>query len=209
MDNELLEEIKKCGGVIDGHFIGNSGKHLSVYLAKDNILPHTDLTARIGKKLAEKAVEDNPEIVIGPVTSGVIVAQWTGYHLSHMMGKEIPAVFTDEIDDQQVLKRGYDKWIAGKRVVIAEDVVNTGKEITQVVKTVREAGGEVVRVVSIFNRGDSDEKVQEKLGAPYCSLIYLPLEAYDESEVPEWLQKIPISTEYGHGTSNNSARKDN
>ena len=209
MDKELLEEIKKHDGVIEGHFIGTSGKHLSVYLAKDNVFPHTELTSRIGKKLAEKVVSDNPEIVIGPVTSGVIIAQWTAYHLSKLMGKDIPAVFTDEIDDVHVLKRGYDKQIQGKRVVIAEDVVNTGKEITQVVNVVREAGGDIVRAISIFNRGETDEVFQGKLGAPYSSLIYLPLEAYEEDEVPEWLQKIPVSIEYGHGAENNSARKDN
>lgn len=208
MINELLEEIKACGAIVEGHFIGTSGKHLSTYLAKDAVMPHTALVSKICKQFAERVRGLEPSVVVGPTTCGIILSQWTAHHLSNG-GAKVQSVFTDEHNERQFLKRKYDKIVLGARVVIVEDVVNTGKSIREVVDEVRRAGGTIVQAVSIFNRGNTDAGVAEFLTVPYQSLIQLPLESWGEGEVPDWLRAIPVNTEYGHGSQYLDGRKDN
>lgn len=209
MENELLAEIKTCGAIVDGHFIGTSGRHLSTYLAKDAVMPHTALVSKICKEFALRVLDLSPTVVVGPTTCGIILSQWTAHHLHTRTGTEVLAVFTDEENDTQFLKRKYDQLVRDARVVIVEDVVNTGKSIGEVVSEVRRVGGEVVQAISIFNRGESDDSVSSILGVPYQSLIHMPLESYADDEVPEWLSAIPISVEYGHGCKYLDGRKDN
>ena len=209
MENELLAEIKACGAIVEGHFIGTSGRHLSTYLAKDAVMPHTALVSKICKEFALRVVGLSPTVVVGPTTCGIILSQWTAHHLRALADTEVLAVFTDEENDTQFLKRKYDQIVRGARVVIVEDVVNTGKSIGEVVAEVRRVDGQVVQAISIFNRGESDAHVSAILGVPYQSLIQIPLESYGESEVPAWLSAVPISVEYGHGSKYLDGRKDN
>jgi len=208
-EDELLEEMKRCGAIIKGHFIGTSGKHLDTYVAKDAIMPHTAFVSRFCRMIAERALPHRPDIVVGPVACGIIMSQWTAHHLSELTGREVLSVFTDEVKNHQKLKRKYNRLVEGARVVVVEDVVNTGKSIQEVVEAVKEKGGTIVHAYSLFNRGEPDAVVSKKLGVPYESLVYFPRAAYDESEVPAWLAAIPVNTEYGHGGDHISGRKDN
>jgi orotate phosphoribosyltransferase len=198
--DDLLKEIESLGVVINGHFIGTSGKHLSVYIAKNNILPHTGLTSRISERFASKASQWNPDIVVAPATGGIALSQWTANHMSVLLKREVLSIYTEQVDGVHSLtKRGYDAFVKGKKVVVLEDVVNTGKSIKEVVDAVRHAGGDVVGAMSIFNRNKTDDVVSEMLGTEYSSLFLMPLDSYEEDGVPEDLRKIAINTEYGHG----------
>lgn len=208
--DELLEEMRRYGAVVSGHFIGTSGKHLDTYFAKDAIMPHTAFVSKLCSLIAEKALPLTPDVVVGPVACGIIMSQWTAHHLSVLSGREVLSLFTDEVDHTQKLKRKYNRLVEGARVIVVEDVVNTGKSITEVVEAVKEKGGNIVHAYSLVNRGDGpDAIVAERLGVPYESLVYFPRVAYDEASVPAWLAAIPINTEYGHGGEHISGRKDN
>ncbi|MFQ5541160.1 MAG: phosphoribosyltransferase family protein [Candidatus Paceibacteria bacterium] len=206
---ELLEEMKSYGAIVEGHFIGTSNKHLDTYIAKDAIMPHTAFISRLCKMIAEKALPHEPDIVVGPIACGIIMSQWTAHHLSELCGRNILAVFTDEVESKQKLKRKYNRLVDGARVVVVEDVVNTGASIQEVVDTVSEKGGDIVHAYSLFNRGEPDTVVSKKLGVPYESLIYFPRQAWNEADMPDSLRATPVSVEYGHGGEHISGLKDN
>lgn len=59
----------------------------------------------------------------------------------------------------------------GKKVVVVEDLISTGKSSLQVVEVLRKEGMEVIGMVSIFNYGfDVAKKAFEDAGVPYKSL---------------------------------------
>lgn len=60
---------------------------------------------------------------------------------------------------------------AGQKTVVIEDLISTGKSSLQVVEVLRNAGIEVMGMVSIFNYGfDAAQEAFEKAGVPYRSL---------------------------------------
>ena len=197
--DDLVEMLKSVGAIIEGHFIGNSGRHLSTYVNKDAFLPRTDIVSSLGRKIAEVNADRNIDIVAGPAVGGIPLSQWTAHHLSELTGKRVLAVFTEKTPENgQVLKRGYDKIVQGKRVLAVEDTVTTGASVKKTIDALKSAGGDVIELTLIVNR--DPEKVNEStLGVHLSSLVEIPLQSFAENEVPDWLQKIPVSTEYGHG----------
>ena len=196
---DALAILKEAGAILEGHFIGISGRHMALYVNKDAWLPRTDLVFRVCKNLAEVNKDKNIDIVVGPAVGGVILSQWTAYHLSQMTDKTVLSVFTEKTPEGgQILKRSYDKLVAGKRILAVEDTVTTGGSVKKTIEAVKAAGGDIVQLTLIINR-DPTKITSDTFGVPVNALSELPAESWAEEEVPEWLKKIPINTEFGHG----------
>ena len=66
-------------------------------------------------------------------------------------------------------------YTAGLKVLVIEDLISTGKSSLQVVDVLRQAGLEVIGMVSIFNYGfDAADKAFEEAGVSYVSLTNYP-----------------------------------
>lgn len=151
---------------------------------------------------AELFMEIEVDTVIGPAVGGVSLAQWTGYHLYDIFNKEVISVHADKAvingEDTFVIKRGYDKDITGKRVLVVEDILNTGGSIRKVVETVRSLGGIVAAVASLCNRGGVT--TDDLGGVPHLlSLLTLNLESFAEEDCPFCKSGVPINTQFGKG----------
>lgn len=197
--DDVVEILKSTGAVLEGHFIGVQGRHLPTYINKDAWLPHTHLVSQVCELLAHANAENKIDIVVGPAVGGVVLSQWTAFHLSRITGKEILSVFTEKTpDDGQIFKRGYDLLVKGKRVLIVEDTTTVGSSIKKTLAAVVAAGGNTVQISVVANRDPKLVK-SETFGVPFSALAELPFESYAEDEVPDWLKKIPINTTVGHG----------
>lgn len=196
---EVIEILKKSGGLVtDSHLVYVSGKHGSVYLNKDAIYPHTEYASRIGELFAEQNKGKGVEVVAGPALGGIILSQWTAYHLSRLEGREVLGIYAEKMEGEQILRRGYDKVVSGKKVLVVEDITNTGGSVKKVIGSVREAGGEVVGVSVIINRSPGDV-TSESIGAEFSSLAEFPAEAFEEKDCPLCAKGVPINTDVGHG----------
>lgn len=199
--DDVLTLLKDAGAILEGHFIGVSGRHLSVYVNKDAWLPKTNLVSQLCRMIAEKNKDRDIEIVVGPAVGGIPLSQWTAYHLSEITGREILSVFTEKTpDDNQIFKRGYDALVKGKKVLAVEDTLTTGGSVKKTIDAVHAAGGDVVSLTVIINR-DPAHITGETFGVPFIALAELPSESFGEDEVPEWLKAMPIRTDVGHGAT--------
>lgn len=97
-----------------------------------------------------------------------------------------------------VLKRGYDKVVHGKKVLVVEDVLTTGGSARKVVEAVRASGGEVVGVGVLCNRGGVTPAA---LADPpkLFALVNLTLDTYNEADCPLCRDGVPVNTEVGKG----------
>lgn len=203
------EILHEAGALLSGdHFVYITGEHGDGWIDKDAIFPNTAWASELCEMLAATVRDRGAEIVCGPATGGLIVSQWTAHHLG------LPSVFADHGKEQGydptaalaaggplrppfVLNRGYDRAVKGKRVLVVDDVVNTGESLVETVSAVRDAGGEVVTVGALCTRGNAGP------GDVGCSdFAYLA-----EIEIPSWPaagcrlchDDVPVNTRYAHG----------
>lgn len=203
MQEEVIQILKSAGSVItDSHFVGTSGRHMATYVNKDALFPHTALTSRICELLAEKNKHHPIDLVVGPALGGIILSQWTAYHLTKMLGREVLSVYTEKVpkgdEEDQVFRRSYDKMVAGKNVLVLEDTVTTGGSVKKVVNTVRGVGGNILQVCLMVNR-DPATINSESIDAPLTWLAELDAQSYAEEECPLCASGVPVNTSVGHG----------
>lgn len=203
-EQEALRFLRNVGALItDSHFVYTSGRHGSVYINKDAIYPNpltvADLCGQIVMHFDNEGNGVNYEVVVGPEKGGIILAQWTAYNSVHrwVPRKDILAVYAEKEGDGFVFRRGYNKLIPDKRVLIVEDVITTGGSVKKVVEAVRALDGDVLGVGAICNRGGVTAK---DLDVPELyALLNLDLESWAEEACPLCLQGIPINTGVGKG----------
>ncbi|MBI3385930.1 phosphoribosyltransferase [Candidatus Gottesmanbacteria bacterium] len=207
MEQPVVKILKKIGAVLtDDHFVYTSGKHGSVYINKDALYPHTKETSLVGKMFAERFKNKDIEVVVAPAVGGTILSQWTAYHLSRLKKKEILSAYTEKdkgtlagaSESEQIFRRGYDKIVRGKKVLVLEDLTTTGISVKKVVEAVRAIGGKVVAVCVMVNR-DPEHVNSTLVSAPFSSLGVLKAEAFDASVCPLCKAGKPINTSVGHG----------
>ena len=206
-EDEVLEILQKVGAFRSGHFVFVSGQHSDTYVNKNAMYPYTHEMSKLCRGIAEKFKGKNIQAVIGPETGGIILEQWTAYHLSELEGREVYGVYADKDhslsavqagETHFIIKRGYDEVIKGKRVLVVEDLTTTGGSIKKVIDAARSAGAEVVGAVAICNRGNV---TKEAVGNPpeFVSLLTVQLEQWSEEDCDLCKREIPVNTDVGHG----------
>ncbi len=199
--SEVLDLLSDVGAITTNtHAVYTSGKHGSMYVNKDALYPHTKETSALCRLFAEYFLQDHVDIVIAPALGGIILSQWTAHHLSELSGREVLGLYAEKIEGTKdfIIKRGYDKLLAGKKVLILEDVLTTGGSVKKVVELVRSMGGGIVGVGALCNRGGilaQDIGNVPKLHA----LVSISLDAWDPDQCPLCKQGVPINTSIGKG----------
>lgn len=194
--------LNDVGAVItDSHIVYTSGKHGTAYVNKDAVYPHTEKISALCSMIAGQFFRNHEDVdvVVAPALGGIVLTQWVAYHLSYLTSKEVLAVYAEKTADGNfVFTRGYDKLVIGKRVLVLEDVLNTGGSVKKVVNLVRTTGGEVVGLGALCNRGGvTSQDVGDVL--KLFSLIDVTLDAWDASDCPLCAQGVPINTDVGKG----------
>ena len=131
--DQVLEEFRQAGALLRGHFLLTSGLHSPVYLQCARVMMEPHRGERLCRALAEKVVAevgpDALDAVVSPAMGGVIV----GYEMGRQLG--VPAMFAERVNGVFELRRGFEL-AAGARVLMAEDVVTTGKSSRECVACV-------------------------------------------------------------------------
>ena len=166
----LLDELRSHALVI-GEVTLTSGRTAQYYVdAKRAILRPAGFRA-LGQLVAAQA-QSWGATAVGGLTMGadpVACAALAG-------GFDGKAFFVRKESKQHGLQRRIEGPFLddGERCVIVEDVVTTGGSTLQAIEAVREAGHEIVGVVSVLDRlAGGAERIEAAAGAPYapCATI--------------------------------------
>lgn len=177
MEN-IIEILKDCEALLEGHFLLSSGRHSDKYCQCAKLLQYPDKSEKVLSVVTEKLRDIDLDIVVGPAMGGIIVA----YEIGRQIGK--PAVFTERVDNVMCLRRGFEIK-SGQRVLITEDVVTTGKSSYEAAEVIEAAGGEVIGVACIVDRSQGEMKY------PIYSSVKLQIESYETEQCPLCSQGIP------------------
>lgn len=131
-------------------FTWASGIKSPVYCDNRLTLTSPDVRLDVEKALAETVRENYPdaEVLMGTSTAGIAHAAITAHILNMPMGY-VRSGAKDHGRKNQIEGR-LEK---GQKVVVVEDLISTGGSVLEVVDVLREAGAEVLGVVSIFTYG--------------------------------------------------------
>ncbi len=131
-------------------FTWASGIKSPVYC--DNRLTLSDIKVRsdVENGLATLIKENYPEaeVLMGTSTAGIAHAAITGHILGLPMGY-VRSGAKDHGRNNQI----EGKLLPGQKVVVVEDLISTGGSVIEVVDVLREAGADVLGIVSIFTYG--------------------------------------------------------
>jgi orotate phosphoribosyltransferase len=170
-----------------GHFDYGNGFHGRVYLNPHQLFRHPSTIWRLAQDLLDMLPGDliaETEVVAGPVTGGALLAHTLAGLLDGRRALTHPpcsfAPFT-QTGQGFVLRRFYAEHMAGRRVLLADDVRNTGDTFRQCAELVGRSGGSVIGTVEICDRLEA----VVDLGVPNYALAEYPApENYPAAECP-------------------------
>lgn len=168
---DVVDILKKSDALLEGHFLLSSGKHSNRYIQCAKVLRFPQYAEAVLSTVVEQIKDLDIDLVVGPAMGGVIVS----YELGRQLNKE--TVFTERKDGVMELRRGFEVK-PGARIIIAEDVVTTGKSTIETKKALEALGGEVIGVACIANRTNDD------IGMPIYSAIKLEIQVHDADNCP-------------------------
>ena len=131
-------------------FTWASGIKSPVYCDNRLTLTAPDVRTDVENGLANLIKEHYPdcEVLMGTSTAGIAHAAITG----HLLGLPMGYVRSGNKDHgrQNQIEGKLEK---GQKVVVVEDLISTGGSVIEVVNVLRDAGAEVLGIVSIFTYG--------------------------------------------------------
>jgi orotate phosphoribosyltransferase len=196
-NNEILEFLKQHNAIVYGHFLYTSGKHGEVYINKDAIYIKPKVISELCLNISKMINDTDFEVICAPTIGGVIMSQWIAYHSSNLKNSEILSVFSEEVEGKRVLKRGYDKIVDNKKVIVVDDILTTGSSIKKVIDTVRSCNGIVMGSACLVNRGSV---TSDDIGSPFLkNLLSIDFKSFDPEACPLCKRHVPINKELGKG----------
>ena len=180
----LEQQLQQEDALLRGHFRLSSGLHSDTYVQCARYLRRPELAATAAAALAAQiqAAGLRPDVVVGPAMGGVVI----GYELARQLG--VPGIFTErDADGQMTLRRGF-SIEPGEKVIIAEDVVTTGKSTLEVAKVLRSMGAKVLAVASLIDRTGGNGG----LDFPHFALLPVVAATFAPESCPLCAAGVPV-----------------
>ena len=158
--DKALKDLQRFEALmLNGHFDFGNGFHGSVYLNPHQLFRYPATIWRFAQDLLDvlpgPLLEDT-EVVAGPATGGALLAHMVAGLLDSRREITRPptlfAPFTPEPQGKYTLSRFYERLVSGRRVLVVDDVRNTGQTFGRCIDVVRAAGGTVVATAEIYDR---------------------------------------------------------
>ena len=145
-----LLEIKAVFFRPEEPFTWASGIKSPIYCDNRLTLTAPKVRLDVESALAETIKREYPEceVLMGTSTAGIAHAAITAHLLDMPMGY-VRSGAKDHGRQNQI----EGKLLPGQKVVVVEDLISTGGSVIEVVNVLREAGAEVLGIVSIFTYG--------------------------------------------------------
>ena len=182
-ESEIIEEFKKCGALLEGHFILSSGLHSTKYLQCALALSRPKLAKKLTLALGEKIknrFNEHIDFIIAPALGGLII----GHQIAMFL--DLPFLFLERVDGEFNLRRGF-SIKSGSNCLMIEDVVTTGLSSKEAINVVNRLGGNVIGEASLIDRSGGNVDI----GIELLSLVTLDIPTYESNEIPDDLKLIP------------------
>jgi orotate phosphoribosyltransferase len=196
--NKALKDLQEFEIlIVAGHFDYGNGYHGRVYLNPHQLFRHPSTIWRFAQDLIDVLPADlvqHTDVVAGPATGGALLAHTIAGLLDSRRSLTHPpcsfAPFTHDGAGELSLRPSYRAELKGKRVLLADDVRNTGETFARAALLARDAGATVLATVEIYDRLEAIKT----LDVPNIALAEYKAPAnYPVGECPLCREGVPIT----------------
>ena len=159
---QVINEFKTTGALLEGHFQLSSGLHSTVYLQCALVLQFPEKAAAFGEAIARQFRGQAIKLVASPAIGGIVI----GHEVARALGARF--IWTEREAGQMTLRRGFTV-SAGEKTLVVEDVITTGGSTRETIDALVTAGAHVVAAASIIDRSAGAADV----GVPRTALASL------------------------------------
>ena len=194
--DEVLQNVREAGALLEGHFVLSSGLHSPVFLQKMFIFQDPARTEVLCRALAEKiqAAYGKVDVVVSPAVGGIV----PGYETARHLGAK--AIFVERENGEFQLRRGFAIG-EGERVVMVEDIVTTGLSSRECLAAIGKHPGTILGAACLIDRSGG----KAALGVPLVTLATLDIPAYPADQLPPELAAIPATKPGSRGLGKGGA----
>jgi orotate phosphoribosyltransferase len=196
--SRALEDLRRYEVVMEGHFDFGNGFHGRLYLNPHQLFRFPSTIWRVAQDLIDVMpgeLADRAEVVAGPVTGGALLA----HTLAGLLDGRRPltqaphsfAPFAIGRDGAPALSAFYRQVMNGRRVLLADDVRNTGQTLKACAELAALAGATVIGTVEIVDRVETEVA----LSVPNVALVeYKAPPNHPASDCPLCRASVPITS---------------
>ena len=170
---QILEIYKRHDALLEGHFLLSSGLHSDRFLQSALVMQYPVIAEQVVQELALQMYDVKFTTVVSPAIGGIRF----GYEFARQLKKR--SLFTERVNEVMTFKRGF-TLEPGEKVVVAEDVVTTGKSTKECIDAVKAAGGDVIAVTCLVDRSNG----AAQFDIPFFPLVQIDVSVFDPAECP-------------------------
>src|ERR1700684_1618252 len=152
---QVLNEFRKSGALLEGHFILSSGLHSDKFLQKALVFQDAKRTAKLCKALAakvKKQIKDEITAIVSPAVGGIV----PGYEMGRQLG--LPAMYVERVEGKFQLRRNF-HLEKNQPVLMVEDIISTEISSRECIAAIKAAGGRPVAACCLIDRSGGKAKV--------------------------------------------------
>lgn len=173
LEKEIINSLLKIKAVElrvnkDEWFTWTSGIKSPIYCDNRLIMSYPEIRKQVAKAFVEKIKKLYPDVgyIVGTATAGIPHAAW----ISDIMN--LPMLYVrSSAKEHGKTNQIEGKVEAGKKVVVIEDLISTGKSSVIAAKALQESGLNVLGVVAIFSYNlDKAAKKFQEANIPFTTL---------------------------------------
>ena len=165
MDRNQIADLIAETSVLHGDFTLRSGRKSTYYLDKYLFSTRPEILSGLGALFAERIPQETDRLA-GAELGGIPLVS------SASMATGKPCLFIrNSKKDYGTAKQLEGRIEAGDKVVLLEDVATTGGQALEAAQIIRDAGGEILKVISTIDREEGAKENFGSAGIPFESIF--------------------------------------
>jgi orotate phosphoribosyltransferase len=165
---QVCDLLKETGALREGHFEFPNGMHAAHYFQMPLAMRYHG-NARVLNVALSRMLRREPDVLAALPDCAIVAPAAGGIPVAFGIREALSAdqIFWAEKEDGRYYFRQYLD-ARGIKCILVDDIVRSGKVVTQMIELIRQAGAEVIAVGSLVHLKDAHMEIQD---VPYYSLL--------------------------------------
>ncbi len=193
----MQDDLFRLLNARQGHFRLESGHHGDLWLDLDRLFIDSRAVQQFAVELASRFIKYHPTAICGPLVGGALLAQMIATEL------DVEFYYSERFARPEPnglypvgyrVSDGVRSLLAGKVVVIVDDVINAGSAVRGTFSALQESGAKPVAVGALLMLGDSAPTYFAAQNIPAESLMQLSSGLWEPRDCPLCAAHVPLET---------------